>query len=101
MKTHGIGVGYRYPPDYEGSDVDQQYLPDDLRERRYFHPLDQGYEATIATRMEAREEARRQPPRKATPPPGQGQWQPAGDIMGTREMARKRLSETEKRDAKA
>src|SRR6478735_692507 len=46
MKTHGIGIGYRYPPDYEGSDVDQQYLPDDLRDRRYFHPLEHGYEAT-------------------------------------------------------
>ena len=30
MKQHGIGVGYRYPPDFEGSDVGQQYLPDDL-----------------------------------------------------------------------
>jgi putative ATPase len=101
MKTHGIGIGYRYPPDFEGSDVDQQYLPDALRDRRYYYPLEHGYEATIAQRMEARTEARAKGNRKATPPPGQGQWRPAGDIMGGREVARKRLAETEKKDAKA
>ena len=30
MKHHGIGVGYRYPHDFEGADVEQQYLPDAL-----------------------------------------------------------------------
>jgi putative ATPase len=101
MKQHGIGVGYRYPPDYEGSDVDQQYLPDDLTTRRYYHPSDRGYEATIAQRMEARQAARDAgPPQKAIPPPGQGDWQPAGDIMGTRETNRRRLADTEKKDAR-
>jgi putative ATPase len=99
MKSHGIGVGYRYPPDYEGSDVEQQYLPDDLRDRRYYYPLEHGYEATIAQRMEARAEGRRNGARKAAPPPGQGEWHAAGDIMGGREVARKRIAETEKRDA--
>ena len=45
--TTAIGVGYRYPHDFEGADVDQQYLPDELAERRYYVPNDQGYEATI------------------------------------------------------
>ena len=58
MKQHGIGVGYRYPHDFEGADVDQQYLPDALADRRYYLPTDQGYEATIAARMAARAEAR-------------------------------------------
>jgi hypothetical protein len=35
MKAHGIGVGYRYPQEFEGADVDQQYLPDELVDRRY------------------------------------------------------------------
>ena len=48
MKQHGIGVGYRYPHDFEGADVDQQYLPDALADRRYYLPTDQGYESTIA-----------------------------------------------------
>src|SRR5439155_11257951 len=101
MKSHGIGVGYRYPPEYEGSDVEQQYLPDDLSGRRYFYPLEHGYETTISQRMEARAAARRNGARKAAPPAGQGEWHPAGDIMGTREVSRKRLAETEMRDAKA
>ena len=60
MKHHGIGVGYRYPQEFEGDDVDQQYLPDELADRRYYLPTDQGYEATIAARATARAEA---PPR--------------------------------------
>src|SRR6185503_15194134 len=35
MRQHGIGVGYQYSQDFEGADVDQQYLPDELVERRY------------------------------------------------------------------
>ena len=58
MKRHGIGVGYRFPHDFEGADVDQQYLPDELADRRYYLPTDQGYEGTIADRMAARAEAR-------------------------------------------
>jgi hypothetical protein len=58
MRQHGIGVGYKYSQDFEGADVDQQYLPDELVERRYYLPTDQGYEATIAGRQAARAEAR-------------------------------------------
>src|SRR6187397_131360 len=47
MKQHGIGVGYRYSHDFEGADVEQQYLPDALAASRYYLPTDQGYEATI------------------------------------------------------
>jgi putative ATPase len=73
MKQHGIGVGYRYSHDFEGADVDQQYLPDELAERRYYLPTDQGYEATIGGRMAGRAEARRRKapdgrPRTASPP---------------------------------
>ena len=32
MKAHGIGVGYVFPHDFEGDDVEQQYLPDELVE---------------------------------------------------------------------
>ena len=33
MKTHGLGVGYRYPHDYEGGDVEQQQAADAVRKR--------------------------------------------------------------------
>ena len=49
--------------------------------------------------MAAREEARAAGSKRAAPPPGQGDWHPAGDIMGTREANRRRLADTEKRDA--
>ena len=42
MKAHGIGVGYKFPHDFEGDDVEQQYLPDELVGRRYYVPGDQG-----------------------------------------------------------
>ena len=98
MKRHGIGVGYRYPHDFDGADVAQQYLPDELVERRYYLPTDQGYEATIANRMAARAEARDagRPRPNPTPKPTMSG---SGDVMRTREAARRRLAETEKRDA--
>ena len=42
MKQHGIGVGYRYSHDFEGADVEQQYLPDAIVARRYYLPTDSG-----------------------------------------------------------
>ena len=105
MKQHGYGVGYRYPPEFEGSDIAQQYLPDALVERRYYLPNDQGYEATIAARMAARTEARKEtrrrgrPQREAIPGPTVDGMKVAGSIMKTREENRRKLAETEKRDA--
>jgi putative ATPase len=36
MRSLGYGRGYRYAHDYEGGVVEQQHLPDNLRDRRYF-----------------------------------------------------------------
>ena len=105
MKQHGIGVGYRYPHDFEGADVEQQYLPDALAARRYYLPTDQGYEATIAARMAARAEARAaakaagKTPRSPLPQPRRSRHRAGDGIMKTRETNRKKLAETEKRDA--
>jgi putative ATPase len=106
LKQFGIGVGYKYPHDFEGADVDQQYLPNELIDRRYYLPTDQGYEATLAARMAARAEAR-----EAVTKTGKTRRNPfptpeinarAGDsILRTRETNRKKLAETEKRDAGA
>jgi putative ATPase len=106
LKQFGIGVGYKYPHDFEGADVDQQYLPDELVDRRYYLPTDQGYEATLAARMASRAEAREaagksgKPRRNPFPTPEVNAR--AGDsILRTRETNRKKLAETEKRDAGA
>jgi putative ATPase len=101
MKTHGIGIGYRYPHEFEDADVEQQYLPDELADRRYYLPTDHGYEATISGRQQARAEARAaakaagRTPRDMNPSPQVGR----SDTMRRREAARKQLADTEKRDA--
>jgi putative ATPase len=60
-------VGYKFPHDFEGADVEQQYLPDLLRDRRYYTPSDQGMERLIGERLERLAEARKHgKPRRAT-----------------------------------
>ncbi|HEY4189208.1 MAG TPA: hypothetical protein VGM28_02210, partial [Candidatus Limnocylindrales bacterium] len=104
VKHHGIGVGYRYPHDFEGADVEQRYLPDELDGRRYYLPTDQGYESTIADRMarraDARANARTSGKTPKNPIPGPEAVRGAGgQILRKREENRKKLAETEKRDA--
>jgi putative ATPase len=77
---------YRYPHDFEGDDVEQQYLPDELANRRYYFPGDQGAEARIGERLERVREARRQPARRKKPVEGQ----PAVDPMATGSEGAKR-----------
>jgi putative ATPase len=48
-KDLGRGEGYKYSHDFEGGWVNQQYLPE---ERRYYEPVDRGYEAEIRRRLE-------------------------------------------------
>jgi putative ATPase len=60
MRRLGIGVGYRNPHDYDGADVEQQYLPDKLVGRRYYEPSDRGWERQIRERMETLMGSRRQ-----------------------------------------
>jgi putative ATPase len=54
----GHGAGYEYPHDHEddelGGWVDQQYLPDELRERRWYKPSRHGHEQEVAERMRGR-----------------------------------------------
>ena len=51
-KALGHGQGYQYPHDFEGHWVKQQYLPDGLEDKRFYHPSYQGDEANIAKRLE-------------------------------------------------
>ena len=43
----GHGVGYKYAHDYPNHYVKQQYLPDGLTDRMFYHPSENGYEKTI------------------------------------------------------
>ena len=51
-KELGYGEGYKYPHDYEGGHVEQQYLPDKLKDKRYYLPKDIGYEKIIKAYLE-------------------------------------------------
>jgi putative ATPase len=48
-KRLGRGTDYQYSHDHEGGWVEQVYLPE---ERRYYHPVDRGYEQVIRQRLE-------------------------------------------------
>jgi putative ATPase len=43
----GHGIGYKYAHDYPNHYVDQQYLPDEIKEERFYIPSENGYEKNI------------------------------------------------------
>ncbi|MCL1877657.1 MAG: replication-associated recombination protein A [Defluviitaleaceae bacterium] len=51
-KPHAVGsqkhgAGYKYSHDFPGNYVPQQYLPDELKGRTYYHPTENGVEKKI------------------------------------------------------
>ena len=48
----GNGLDYKYAHNYKDHYVTQQYLPDELEGRTFYDPTGQGYEQTIARRLE-------------------------------------------------
>jgi putative ATPase len=53
MKSLGYGGGYKYPHNFEGHYVPEDYLPEALRTRRFYTPSRNGEEAELADRYEA------------------------------------------------
>jgi putative ATPase len=47
MKDIGYGAGYQYSHDYDGGFSEQQYLPDNLKDKLYYRPGDRGKEKEI------------------------------------------------------
>ena len=45
------GKGYRYPHDFPGALVQQQYAPDGVHGRDYYDPSDRGAERVMAQRL--------------------------------------------------
>src|SRR5919205_1358456 len=52
MKAMGYSGGYRYPHNFSGNYVPEQYLPDALRGQRFYEPGNSGEEARIKERLE-------------------------------------------------
>ena len=50
-KFFGNGEGYKYPHDFDGHFVQQQYLPDSFKDKKYYFPTENGKEAEIKKRL--------------------------------------------------
>ena len=96
MKQHGIGVGYRYSHDFEGADVDQQYLPDELAEPATTCRPTRATRRRSAGGWPRGRRRRVRPQRKERPNPPMASMPEA---MRPRESTRKDLAETQQRDA--
>ena len=51
----GHGAGYLYPHDFPGHYVKQQYLPDGMEGRTFYHPSDEGFEKEVKKIFSTRE----------------------------------------------
>ena len=51
MKGLGYGHGYQYAHDLESKVADMQCLPDNLRDRSYYQPTNEGIEKRIRERL--------------------------------------------------
>ena len=47
MEKEGYHVGYKYPHDYPGHYVEQQYLPDKVKNKKYYYPKRSKYEDSL------------------------------------------------------
>lgn len=52
MQTLGYSQGYKYAHDYPNHYVRMQFLPDEIKDEKYYHPSEQGYEAKIRKWLE-------------------------------------------------
>ena len=52
MRDLGYGKEYKYPHDYPDHFIEEEYLPENLKGRIYYHPTEQGFEREIKKRLE-------------------------------------------------
>ena len=64
MKAFGYGQGYQYAHDLQAKVADMQCLPDNLKDRVYYHPTDEGVEKRIKARLEEIREAKTNQPQR-------------------------------------
>lgn len=51
MEELNYSKGYKYAHNFEGSFVEQQFLPDNLKQKIYYRPTDNGREKTLRERL--------------------------------------------------
>jgi putative ATPase len=52
MKDLGYGKDYKYPHDYEDAIVKQEYLPTKIRNKKFYKPIQRGFEREIKKRLD-------------------------------------------------
>ncbi len=65
MKGIGYGQGYQYAHGLENKVADMQCLPDNLRDRQYYHPTNEGIERRIRERLDEIKKIRSGRPRSS------------------------------------
>jgi putative ATPase len=53
MKELDYGKGYKYAHEYQNNFIEQQNLPDQLKDKQYYHPTENGREKQIKERLES------------------------------------------------
>jgi len=51
LRRLGYGRNYRYPHNFPGAFVEEEYMPPELSGKRYYHPGDRGYEKDVRERL--------------------------------------------------
>jgi putative ATPase len=59
MKNFGYGRGYQYAHDLDEKVADMQCLPDNLLDRVYYHPTEEGVEKRIKARLDEIRQAKK------------------------------------------
>jgi len=53
MQDVGYGKGYKYAHNFPGHVVEQQHLPDSLKDKKFYFPGELGYEKLVSDRLKA------------------------------------------------
>jgi putative ATPase len=51
MHDLGYGKGYKYAHDFKEKTTDMQCLPDNLKNRQYYFPSDEGFEEKVKQKL--------------------------------------------------
>lgn len=54
MKELGYGKGYKYAHDFKDAIVEQEHLPEEIKNKKFYEPTDRGFEKKIKERLEKR-----------------------------------------------
>jgi putative ATPase len=59
MKDVGYGKGHKYAHNFPGHIVEQQHLPDSLKDKKFYFPGELGYEKQVNDRLKAWDAAKK------------------------------------------